>query len=798
MADVDWASLLRAEQDGVLATMLSHLKITDVEAKLQSECAFLQAVFPPTAADTCIPVSFSERDSDGVRPNYSFETISASTAWLAKLSRTWESSPQMYSVVRRLLWMATQSPFSGDKDRLLVAAAFAFANEASKAASIATSAAVLRFIVGMLEDEDEVRLVAVCLAHAACKSWTRRLPERPLLAPDLCKLLLEAAHLVHAKMGAQLLASESFRDSQVIEIKEQSKLALARAAKEQTRPAQSDKVKETLAGAIDAIQLLWPVPSGDLAASRTDSLRSTLSEYVGSPGTLELLHRHVSRKDVSSDADQALVWRTLRQDSWIRKPGAVDTIAKILSRNEGRLKRPALGDESLTAISALSSRDALLTHIVQELGSHDQARSFAATQALMRISARTASDSPPGATLGGVLVAEVEMVQRKTVAPEIICAVPPVEVRNLAKTLSGEKDDDWLALSETQPQRWLHELAVLLCEACCADDTFCQSLPLVKSNPSFAVRAVGAFVHAALASVDGARQALSDHFAQVLQSPSSSPEALQAVVDISLQLRQHTPTKGSSDAWLAVPWFDVARAAMKCARPTTALLALELSYEYETVLKADNGLDGPSQDLLYDVYSQVDDPDAFYGLRSDDPRAAALRRHRHEGRWADAMGDYGATLESVSGRSTGQSSSTRFGVVESLAQLGFSQISGSLLSSWDLDASQDEQAFAHQVAWRTANWDFPTAEQPTTSDGRLYAALRSFARSVNLSSVPSIVARVKAREVERLPRLTTAAERLEAVSTILALQDIETVGALACEPSLERFHKAATTIPRYE
>lgn len=294
---------------------------------------------------------------------------------------------------------------------------------------------------------------------------------------------------------------------------------------------------------------------------------------------------------------------------------------------------------------------------------------------------------------------------------------------------------DSISHPPTNFSRWICSLSTLLSDILNLFDKFYGQLtPLITNNVQFAEEILPILVHTLLSrelsqgasSATPTRKYLSDYFTAVLAGEDPSRSCMRAVVDVILHLRSFRSV--DSDDWLAHDkWLDVdfrllAKSAVGCGSYTTALLFLELAFEYGQLNKeSPNGI----EHLLFEIYGHIDEPDGFYGIKTTDLHHFLIKRFHHEHQWDKAFRFHGAAIEAGSRESIDAD-----GLLQSFHAFGFDSLAIGTLQGPQKGFQSDETSstMSYQLGWRTETWDLPDTGDFQDSNIALYRALRAIYR----------------------------------------------------------------------
>lgn len=328
--------------------------------------------------------------------------------------------------------------------------------------------------------------------------------------------------------------------------------------------------------------------------------------------------------------------------------------------------------------------------------------------------------------------------------------VPPPNARQ-ARTID-QLDAIWPQNADF-PQ-WICSVTTLLADILASkDDFYAQLVPLLQRNTLFAEEVLPVLVHTLLqaerarAIEVSARKGLSDYFTNVLRAEEVNRLCLRAIVDVILHLRNFEPSNSTDqlahDKWLDVDFHLLARSAVTCGAYTTALLFLELACEYQQLnMDATGGV----EHLLFDIYSHIDEPDGFYGIKTTDLRHFLIKRFHHEKQWEKAFRFHGAALEADN-----HGSIDADGLLQSFHAFGFDHLALRALQSSQggIDSDVGSSTMSYQLGWRTETWDLPDSGQQDSST-TLYRALRAVHRERNHKVVDATINQALCDMMERL------------------------------------------------
>ena len=320
---------------------------------------------------------------------------------------------------------------------------------------------------------------------------------------------------------------------------------------------------------------------------------------------------------------------------------------------------------------------------------------------------------------------------------------PVRENKTITGNLSDIRQPKFLEAASSFSE-WISAITTFLSGVLAHSDRFyAHLLDILSDNVYFAEQMLPVLVHSLLLSDQrkNARFLLSEYLTKLLSQSDVDERCHRSVISLVLHLRHFdlgvTNDELAYNRWLDVDFMLLSRSAIKCGAYTTALLFLELAAEYK---QADDKM---SEKILFDIYSHIDEPDGFYGIKTLDLQDFLIRRFHHEKQWDKAFQFHGAGFEAGGGDSRSQN-----GIVESLHSFGFNKLAMSTLQS--MQSSSRSRNVEYNLGWRTETWDLPDPGSKEMTGTTLYVALRAIHRERDPAVIDDIVLRSLSDELHRL------------------------------------------------
>lgn len=428
--------------------------------------------------------------------------------------------------------------------------------------------------------------------------------------------------------------------------------------------------------------------------------------------------------------------------------GRIDGIENrhIAARTTRSLHIRNFGDEVKRTMAA---RQAILVSLLAILEEPSAAQAHLAFLTLRSL-ASVASTDPTGSSAWPMEYSE-ELTLLKAYSSQIdSIALPDLgEALSQGDAMEGDKGFS----------SWVTFFATVLCRILSSIEPFYAPLiTMMHEDPTFAEELLPVLIQAILQHERSAnaqtrsytfRQVISQYFTRLLSSDATSVSCHRVIVDTILHLRHFPPIDMDDplgyDKWLEIDFTLLSQSATSCGAYTTALLFTELAAEH-TADPVTNSV--AVEQVLYEIYTHIDEPDGFYGIKTEDLYGFVLKRLHHENQWQKAFQFHGAAL----GTSTPDGVHVE-GILRSLHAFGFNHLAMNTLQNLPgLDDSFNLGSMTYDLGWRTETWDLPVRSSDCTGMS-IYLALRAVHRERDRIAVEMTVRRSLVEEMGRLRSL---------------------------------------------
>ena len=195
-------------------------------------------------------------------------------------------------------------------------------------------------------------------------------------------------------------------------------------------------------------------------------------------------------------------------------------------------------------------------------------------------------------------------------------------------------------------QIWACSTAIALCGRNESDPVLLALPVVLAAVPALAADILPSIVHIVLLAESSGHKPTGQAFSMVINETlaewreTSKADHIKLALQVLLYLR-HQPLPNESsmadrNAWLDVSFFDAAEAASSCGMQPSALLFLELEISQQTLQPASisrkSSLSQLEQhsNLLQQIFSNIEDPDFFFGMQEKASLQSVLSKLDHE------------------------------------------------------------------------------------------------------------------------------------------------------------------------
>ncbi|KAI0011757.1 hypothetical protein F4779DRAFT_571164 [Xylariaceae sp. FL0662B] len=307
-------------------------------------------------------------------------------------------------------------------------------------------------------------------------------------------------------------------------------------------------------------------------------------------------------------------------------------------------------------------------------------------------------------------------------------------------------EDHALSNEAFDATKWAQSITLYLAQSY-PENIILNALPPILTNvKGFAQQAFPYIVHLVLLfereKQQLARRSLSGALKTWLKrDTSTAKENISLLVNAILYLRTQQLPKENSIAdrvqWLDIDLALVASAGTKCGMFKTALLLVEIgSAEGSRASRRSSAIWAQdSMDVLMDIFENIDDPDAYYGLSQASSLSNVLARLEYEKDGSKSLAFRGAQYDSHIRRRDPATNADSQSLVGTLSNLGLSGLSHSLLQTQQsLDGSSTTVENTFSTARRLEIWDLPVPTSTQDPSVTLYKTYQAWHQASELGT----------------------------------------------------------------
>ncbi|KAI1755403.1 phosphatidylinositol 3 [Xylaria castorea] len=314
--------------------------------------------------------------------------------------------------------------------------------------------------------------------------------------------------------------------------------------------------------------------------------------------------------------------------------------------------------------------------------------------------------------------------------------------------LVHELNQDSIFSSESiHKSNWAENITVCLVQNSPESIVLSALPPILMNVRGFAKEAFPYIIHLILLierkSQQSARRKLSGALKQWFQADSLiAKDNINLLMNAILYLRtQHLPGENSiADRmqWLELDLTLASSAATRCGMYKTALLFLELfsSEGTRSSRRSSTSRAQESTDLLLDIFENIDDPDAYYGLSQVSGLTNVLARLEYEKDGVKSLAFRGAQYDSHIRKSDPTAVLDSESLVGTLGSLGLSGLSYALLQNQqNSNSSSSAVDGTFNTARKLEIWNLPALSSTCSPSVAIYKAYQVWNQAAELSVV---------------------------------------------------------------
>ncbi|KAI8958799.1 Serine/threonine-protein kinase tel-1 [Daldinia sp. FL1419] len=307
-------------------------------------------------------------------------------------------------------------------------------------------------------------------------------------------------------------------------------------------------------------------------------------------------------------------------------------------------------------------------------------------------------------------------------------------------------EDHVLSNEAFESSKWAQGVSVYLAQSY-PENAILNALPTILTNvKGFSKQAFPYIVHLVLLFEQGKHQSVKRSLSNALKSwlkldSPAAKENTSLLINALLYIRtQQLPRENSiadRSQWLDFDFLSVASAAARCGMFKTALLFVEMtSNEGSRASRRSSAVRAQdSTDILMNIFENIDDPDAYYGLSHTSSLSNVLARLEYEKNGSMSLAFRGAQYDShIRRRDLAAANIDSQSLVGTLSNLGLSGLSHSLLQTEQgLDGSSATVESTFNTARRLEIWNLPAPTSTGNPSVTLYKAYQTWHQATELS-----------------------------------------------------------------
>lgn len=208
---------------------------------------------------------------------------------------------------------------------------------------------------------------------------------------------------------------------------------------------------------------------------------------------------------------------------------------------------------------------------------------------------------------------------------------------------------------------------------------------------------------------------------------------LKAILYLRTQPLPHETTEADRTQWLDLDYHQAAAVALKCSMNKTALLFVEI--EFSAVAKSSRRrssaikIQEPTE-LLLDIYQNIDEQDAFYGVQQPSSLSSMMARLEYEHAGFKSLSFRGAHYDGQIRHLNGGDRIDEESMVKALDSLDLNGLSQSVLSKMSTTGPNAIDSVL-RTARKLEQWDISAPASHSSSASRIFRAFQGINNAVD-------------------------------------------------------------------
>ncbi|KAL9603048.1 MAG: hypothetical protein Q9219_001412 [cf. Caloplaca sp. 3 TL-2023] len=306
-----------------------------------------------------------------------------------------------------------------------------------------------------------------------------------------------------------------------------------------------------------------------------------------------------------------------------------------------------------------------------------------------------------------------------------------------------------VSFEQVEAQRWVQTLCVSLVTRA-KDDALLAALPYLLSNVTNICESLFPFIfHLTLSREMNSQQPVRSILSTVCQNlfdettgkfAAHTRFLLKAIIYLREQPLPQEVTKSDRSRWLDINYHQAASAAARCCMFKTALLFLDIGYS--EAAKASRRVSAvkveESTELLLQIYKDIDEEDAFYGVEQPSSLASMMARLEYERAGFKSLSFRGAHYDSQIRFSPSAMQIDEEGLVQALETLDLNGLSQSLLGKMT-NLSPVSLKTMLNTARKLEQWDLSAPVTQANTASTVFRAFQGIHNAQNAEEFSNIV-----------------------------------------------------------